>query len=86
MIEKEGSYKMVVVKDIIDELNLEVLTEGEPDKEISVSDFNRPGLQFAGFYNYFASERIQIIGKAEWSYLECMNNMLREERLNKFFP
>lgn len=85
MIEKEGSYKMVVVKDIIDELSLEVLTEGEPDKEISVSDFNRPGLQFAGFYNYFASERIQIIGKAEWSYLECMNNKLREERLNKFF-
>ena len=59
---------MVVVRDIIDDLKLEVLTEGDTDKEITVSDFNRPGLQFAGFYNYFASERIQIIGKAEWSF------------------
>lgn len=58
----------VNVGTLIKDLNLEVLVKGKQDNEITVSDFNRPGLQFSGFYNYFANERIQIIGMAEWSF------------------
>jgi len=37
---------------------------------ISNNDINRPGLQFAGFYEYYDNTRIQIVGKAEIAYLE----------------
>jgi HPr kinase/phosphorylase len=34
---------------------------------------NRPGLALAGFTRYFASKRLQVIGKAEHSYLRALN-------------
>lgn len=75
----------VTVEKLIKDFNLEVLLEGENNKPISVNDINRPGLQLAGFYNYFAPERIQVVGKAEWSFIEDMGPDLRRKRLNKFF-
>ncbi|MBQ6052495.1 MAG: HPr(Ser) kinase/phosphatase [Clostridia bacterium] len=41
---------------------------------------NRPGLQLAGFYEYFDDKRIQIMGREEISYLKLFSS---EERLNK---
>lgn len=75
----------VKVETIIRDLDLEVLVEGSPDCEVSVTEINRPGLQFSGFYNYFANERMQIIGNAEWSYLNTLRPELREKRIKKFF-
>ncbi|MBE6071100.1 MAG: HPr kinase/phosphorylase [Clostridium butyricum] len=75
----------VFVKKLIDDLDLEVLVEGKEDIEISVNDINRPGLQLAGFYNYFAPERIQVIGKAEWSFLDDMQIEVRKKRVKKYF-
>lgn len=75
----------VTVENIIEDLKLEVLVPGRDINEINVSDINRPGLQFAGFYSYFANERVQIIGNAEWSFLDAMQPELRKKRLKKFF-
>jgi HPr kinase/phosphorylase len=75
----------VTVEKIIEDLNLEVMVKGQVNNEINVSDVNRPGLQFSGFYNYFANERIQIIGMAEWSFLDAMQLEIRKKRLRKFF-
>ncbi len=75
----------VNVETLIKDFNLEVLVEGEKGVEINTSDLNRPGLQISGFYNYFAKERIQIIGMAEWSFLDDMQVELRKKRLKKFF-
>ena len=75
----------VSVKKLIDDFNLEVLVEGRDDINVSVNDINRPGLQLAGFYNYFAPERIQVIGKAEWSFLDDMQRDLRKKRVKKYF-
>ncbi|WP_163191736.1 HPr(Ser) kinase/phosphatase [Clostridium thermarum] len=75
----------VSVCNLIGDLNLKVLIRSNSDSGISVSDFNRPGLQFSGFYNYFANERIQIIGMAEWSFLDAMQPEIRRKRLKKFF-
>jgi len=75
----------VTVKDIIKDLDLEILVEGGNNNSITVSDTNRPGLQFCGFYNYFANERVQIVGMAEWSFLDAMQPELRKKRLKKFF-
>lgn len=76
---------MVTVEKLIKDFDLEVLIEGEPNVPITVGEINRPGLQLAGFYNYFAPERIQVIGRAEWSFLDDMGVDFRKKRLNKFF-
>jgi HPr kinase/phosphorylase len=75
----------VYVETLIKDLKLEVLLEGDNNSSTNICDINRPGLQFAGFYNYFANERIQVVGKAEWSFLDAMQTELREKRLKKFF-
>ena len=75
----------VMVEKLINDFELEVLIEGKPKQEIKVNDINRPGLQLAGFYNYFAAERLQVIGKAEWSFLDDMKIELRMKRLKKYF-
>ena len=75
----------VMVKNLAENLNLEILNKGKDDTEMHISDINRPGLQFSGFYNYFANERVQLIGKTEWSFLDVMGPELRKKRVDKFF-
>ena len=75
----------VAVEKLIKDFDLEVLVQGDESVEISVKDINRPGLQLAGFYNYFAPERLQVIGKAEWFFLDAMQTELRKKRVEKYF-
>ncbi|MGB4588476.1 MAG: HPr(Ser) kinase/phosphatase [Clostridiaceae bacterium] len=74
----------VRVKDLIKDFELEVVLEGVVNHEITINDINRPGLQLAGFYNYFSKDRIQVIGMGEWSFLEELIPALREKRAEKF--
>ena len=67
---------MVRVKNLIKDMELEVLVEGLENNIIDVSDINRPGLQFSGFYNYFANERVQVVGKTEWNFLNLKPHVL----------
>ncbi len=75
----------VPVEKLIKDFDLEVLVEGEKGTEVTVNDINRPGLQLAGFYNYFAPERLQVVGKAEWSFIDDMGVELRRKRVDKYF-
>ena len=60
-------------------LDLEVLFgAGVEEFEVSTSDVNRPGLALSGFFDYFASDRIQIFGKHEMTYL--MNALDDDQR------
>lgn len=74
----------VRILDLIEYFDLEVLVEGSENNEVIINDINRPGLQLAGFYNYFAKDRIQVIGKSEWSFLDELIPALREKRIEKF--
>ena len=71
-----------IIKDL--KLNIEYMPE-EADYEVSSSDINRPGLQYAGYFEYFAYDRIQIIGKGEYNYFEHLDEKTRVERLDKLF-
>ena len=51
------------------------------DRRISEPTINRPGLALAGFYTYFALHRVQVIGKAERSYLKHLS----DENMSKRF-
>lgn len=68
---------------IIDEFHLERVYEASNiDKvEVVISEVNRPGMQIIGFFDYFDSSRIQILGKVEVTYLRGLSH---EKRLECF--
>lgn len=76
----------VSIKDIIKDLKLDIvyMPEGK-EYYVTSQDLNRTGLQFAGYFEYFAYERLQIVGKAEYNYFSNMDSVRREEVLDKFF-
>jgi HPr kinase/phosphorylase len=73
------------LKNIIERMKLINLTPDIPLDEIKIgqSDVNRPALQLTGFFNYFDSERVQIIGKVEYTYLQTLETEKRIEVLEK---
>ncbi len=40
--------------------------------QITQPDVNRPALQLAGFFDYFDSDRVQVIGNVEHAYMQKM--------------
>ena len=82
--EKEFSVK---VGTVVEEFKLKKLyyTEEMDEIEIYCSNVNRPGLPLVGVFEYFDSQRIQIIGKVETNYLENLEEGKKREILDKFF-
>ena len=78
-----GEEYTIPLSSIIDEFQLEVLYAPEDLNEIKVgrSDVNRPGLKLSGFGKLFENDRIQIIGRVEYEYL---NSLDEEKRKNSF--
>lgn len=83
----EQSEFFVTLQEIIDELKLEVIHLPKDSEEIKVtsSDINRPGLQVAGFFDYFDNRRVQILGKVEYTYLNSLGEEERRKRLERLF-
>jgi len=73
----------VTLDDIIVKMKLKNLTPeiSTADIHIRQSDLNRPALQLAGFFDYFDADRVQIIGKVEYTYIQ---NLFATERLAVF--
>lgn len=69
-----------------DSLELEFAAgQAYTDNEIRERSLNRPGLIFAGFEQYFAQKRVQVMGLAELSYLKSLSEEVREKALQRFF-
>lgn len=84
MTEKEFTIPLTSV---IEEFDLEILYETKDIDSILVSsaDVNRPGLQMAGFFDLFDNKRLQVMGRAEFAYLEQYAAEERDRRLEAFF-
>lgn len=72
---------------IIKEFSLETLyMPADPDTIlIKNNDVNRPGLQFGGYYEYFDKSRIQIVGRAEESYIKTFEKEKYDQLVDTFF-
>ncbi len=55
------------------------------DRFIKEGSVNRLGLVLTGFFKFFASRRIQIIGKSEMAYLRSLDPSTRRERIRDIF-
>lgn len=77
--------KNVSIKQFVQDMELEVCVSSSEDTMIATSEVNRIGLQLMEFYEFFAEDRIQIIGKGEWSYLNHLESDRRRAVAETFF-
>jgi len=76
--------KKVKISDLVKRFKLEVVCgEDGLQRQITVSDLYRPGLEIAGYFNYHPSERVQILGKTELTFLMTLSEDQRQDRLAK---
>lgn len=54
-------------------------------RPVFISDINRPGLALSGYLDYFANDRVQLLGNTEIHYMERMSNSELETRLLNMF-
>src|SRR5437879_12883604 len=54
-------------------------------RQVTVSEINRPGLALSGYLDYFPSERVQIMGLGEHTYLATLTPARRSEVLGEVF-
>ncbi len=77
----------VSLEKIVEKFNLKNLTPklDLSKKYVEVSDVNRPGVQFMGFFEHFPSRRIQVVGNVEYALLQQMEADKKKSTLKKFF-
>lgn len=69
-----------------DKLKLVLLNSSIPlTRKIHSSESHRPGLAFSGFFDYFAFDRIQVLGKTEIRFLDKLKGGTRKRNLSRFF-
>ncbi len=81
-----GLFDMAKVRtsDIVKKFDLELIGGEEGlHRPISTSDISRPGLEIAGYFNYYPAERIQLLGKTEITFLELLEDAERKDRMDK---
>ena len=64
---------------------LEVIYAGRGEITLDSISVSRPGLQLAGFFKYFDSSRIQVLGNPEYEYLKDLDSESRSDSLKKLF-
>lgn len=52
---------------------------------VTVDDVSRPGLQLTGYFDYFEPMRLQVLGNAEYSYLEKRTQEQKLEVFDRLF-
>lgn len=69
-----------------DALNLKCIA-GRPGlvRDIVVAEIDRPGLELAGFFDSFASTRIQVFGRGETAYLQKLDQEKQYDSVRKIF-
>ena len=79
-MEQEYSYKL---SKLSEELRTDIVYPSADFEDVLIytGDVHRPGLQLAGFYDYFDPTRVQLVGRMESAYLEKFSS---EERLKKW--
>ncbi|NWQ39414.1 HPr kinase/phosphorylase [Bacillus sp. EB106-08-02-XG196] len=74
----------VRTKDIYERFQLELISGEEGiDRPITTSDISRPGIELAGYFEYYPAERIQLLGKTELSFFEGLSKKERISRMER---
>lgn len=82
----EATYKVALPK-VVEKLKITLCNTDVDIEKIQVvqSDINRPALQLAGYFDFFDPNRIEIIGKGEYAYMENIGTEKRHAMMEKIF-
>ncbi len=71
----------VELKKVVEKMGLKNLTPNVDigDKTLEIPDINRPALQLTGYFEHFDSDRVQLIGYVEYTFLEKMDEEHKRE-------
>lgn len=73
--------KKILLSRLIKDLRLDLVSKWHDNGiEIDTSEVTRVGLPLAGYFENYGFDRVQIIGKAEWSYFSELSDQLKKER------
>lgn len=75
----------VMLDKFASDLNLEMLLAGRGIITLTSISVDRPGLRLAGFFSYFDTQRILLIGLTEHEYLRSFSREERREKIKKLF-
>lgn len=74
--------KSITVERLVKEFGLEVLAGKQHlCRKITRSRTHRPGLEFIGYFDFFPTKRIQILGQKEINYLHKLSHEERKLRI-----
>ncbi len=74
--------KKVKVSELVKQFQLEIIAgEDGMKRAITVDDLYRPGLEMAGYFHYHPSERVQLLGRTEISFLNMLDGEERMDRM-----
>ena len=59
--------------------------EGGLGRSVAIADINRPGLALAGYLDFFAFDRVQVMGLTEISYMKQLSTAELVDRLTRVF-
>lgn len=77
-LDGEATVKRITVEDLVRKFSLKVLAgKDQLQNTITQSRVHRPGLEFVGHFDFFPTERVQILGEKEVTYL---HKLTKEER------
>ena len=76
-----NEQEVVLLDNFCADLGLEIVFAGRGRVLLSSYSVLRPGLQFAGFFMYFDSSRIVVLGNSEYEYLRDLDPDVRRERI-----
>src|SRR5690606_39858185 len=86
----ESEKRSISVRKIAKDLDLTVMAgEAGIDGRVSVEMLARPGVEFAGFLDFYDKDRILLIGSKESSFLKLLDietQKLRVEAVIKYLP
>ncbi|EGQ4078627.1 HPr kinase/phosphorylase [Staphylococcus pseudintermedius] len=75
---------MLTTQDLVKRFNLNVVAgEAGLNRPIRNTDISRPGLEMAGYFSHYASNRIQLLGTTELSFYNLLPDAERKERMRK---
>ena len=73
----------VMLDKFASDLEVEMLYAGRGIVKLSSISVDRPGLRLAGFFSYFDTQRILVIGLTEHEYLRSFSSEERKEKIKK---
>lgn len=77
----EQTYSMKL-SELVKDLELEMVYKSSDFESIRIHEinYNRPGLQLTGFFDYFTTDRLQLIGRMENAYLNTLPYEVKYKR------